>query len=99
MRRPIVVCTALSLAALTLAPGVVSSQSPASGWDPSAVTGSVRLSGWESSPAEGEALQATLDGFAAAYPNINVIPAASRATTSRRWLRTSRRVTCRTCST
>ena len=72
MRRPIVVCTALSLAAVALAPGAVSSQSPAGGWDPSAISGTVELSGWESSPAEGEALQATLDGFAAAYPNITV---------------------------
>lgn len=72
MRRPVVVCTTLSLAALMLAPGVVSGQSPSDGWDPSAISGTVRLSGWESSPAEGEALQATLDGFAAAYPNITV---------------------------
>ena len=60
MRRPIVVCTALSLAALSLAPGVVSGQSPAGGWDPSSVTGSVRLTGWASSPAETAALEATI---------------------------------------
>jgi multiple sugar transport system substrate-binding protein len=57
---------------VALAPGAVSSQSPAAAWDPSTISGTVRLSGWESSPAEGEALQATLDGFAAAYPNITV---------------------------
>jgi multiple sugar transport system substrate-binding protein len=83
MRRPIVVCAALSLAALSLLPGAVSGQSPdagspaagspaAGGWVPTAITGTVKLSGWESSQAVGEALQATLDGFAAAYPNITV---------------------------
>src|SRR6187431_2773981 len=83
MRRSIVVCTALSLAALALGPAATSGQSPdsaspangspaAGGWDPGAVTGTVKLSGWESSQAEGAALQATLDGFAAAYPNITV---------------------------
>ncbi|MEZ4595901.1 MAG: sugar ABC transporter substrate-binding protein [Chloroflexota bacterium] len=71
MRRSIVVGAALSVAAVGLAPGV-SAQSPGASWDPSAVTGTVTLSGWESSPAEGTALQATLDGFAAAYPNIKV---------------------------
>lgn len=80
MRRSVVVC-ALSLAVLS--PAAVGAQSPdagspapvasaAGGWDPSAVTGTVRLSGWESSPAEGAALEATLDGFRAAYPNITV---------------------------
>ena len=78
MRRPIVVCAALSLAAAALLPGVAAGQSPAAGspaaggWDPNAISGTVKLSGWESSQAEGEALQATLDGFAAAYPNITV---------------------------
>jgi multiple sugar transport system substrate-binding protein len=70
MRRSIVVCASLSLAAVVVAPGAAVGQSP--GWDPSAVTGTVRLSGWESSPAEGAALEATLQGFAAAYPNIQV---------------------------
>jgi multiple sugar transport system substrate-binding protein len=71
-------CASLSLAAVAVSPGVVAGQSPgvvagqSPGWDPSAVTGTVRLAGWESSQAEGAALQATLDGFAAAYPNITV---------------------------
>jgi multiple sugar transport system substrate-binding protein len=60
------------MAALTFAPGTLSAQSPAGGWDPSAISGTVRLSGWESSPAEGAALEATLAGFAEAYPNITV---------------------------
>ena len=72
MRRSIVVCASLSVVALSLAPGVVSGQSPAGGWDPSAVTGSVRLTGWASSPAESDALNATIDGFRAVYPNIEV---------------------------
>jgi multiple sugar transport system substrate-binding protein len=47
---------------------------PATGaaFDPSTVTGDVTLGAWESSPAEGEALEAALAGFATAYPNINV---------------------------
>jgi len=71
MRRSIVVCASLSVA-LVATPGALLAQSPASGWDPSTVSGTVRLSGWESSPAEGAALEATLAGFATAYPNITV---------------------------
>lgn len=71
MRRSVVVSASLSVA-LMVTPGALLAQSPASGWDPSAVSGTVRLSGWESSPAEGAALEATLAGFAAAYPNITV---------------------------
>jgi multiple sugar transport system substrate-binding protein len=71
MRRSVVVCATVSVLALSLAPGAASGQS-AGAWDPSAVTGTVRLSGWESSPAEGAALEATLAGFAEAYPNITV---------------------------
>ncbi|HUQ42830.1 MAG TPA: extracellular solute-binding protein [Candidatus Limnocylindria bacterium] len=41
-------------------------------FDPSTITGDVRLGAWESSPAEGLALKAALDGFAAKYPNIKV---------------------------
>jgi multiple sugar transport system substrate-binding protein len=70
MRRSIVLGASLSIAAVALGPGAAVGQSP--GWDPQAVTGTVRLSGWESSPAEGAALEATLAGFAAAYPNITV---------------------------
>jgi len=44
----------------------------AAGFDPSTVTGDITLGAWESSPAEGEALAAALEGFAEAYPNINV---------------------------
>ena len=36
------------------------------------MTGTVILSGWQSTGAEGEALQATLDAFEAAYPNITL---------------------------
>jgi ABC-type glycerol-3-phosphate transport system substrate-binding protein len=45
---------------------------PSSSWDPQSVTGTVILSGWQSTGAEGDALQATLDAFEAAYPNITL---------------------------
>jgi multiple sugar transport system substrate-binding protein len=41
-------------------------------FDPSTISGDVKLGAWESSPAEGTALKAALDGFAAKYPNIKV---------------------------
>ena len=42
------------------------------GWDPNAITGTAVLSGWRSSPEEGEALTQALLGFPAQYPNIQV---------------------------
>jgi multiple sugar transport system substrate-binding protein len=45
---------------------------PSTAWDPQSVTGTVILSGWQSTGAEGEALQATLDAFEEAYPNITL---------------------------
>jgi multiple sugar transport system substrate-binding protein len=71
MRRSIVVCASLSLAAMAIGPGAALGQSPGT-WDPSSVSGSVRLTGWASSPAETDALNATLEGFKAAYPSIEV---------------------------
>src|SRR5918999_278569 len=41
-------------------------------FDPSTISGDVNLGQWESSPAEGEALAATIEAFEAAYPNITV---------------------------
>ena len=41
-------------------------------FDPSTISGEVTLGAWESSPAEGEALEAALAAFAVAYPNIDV---------------------------
>ena len=41
-------------------------------FDPSTISGDITLGAWESSPAEGEALEAALAGFAEAYPNIAV---------------------------
>jgi multiple sugar transport system substrate-binding protein len=41
-------------------------------FDPSTISGEVTLGAWESSPAEGTALKAALDGFAAKYPNVKV---------------------------
>jgi multiple sugar transport system substrate-binding protein len=49
----------------------VAGQSPAADWA-STVSGPVVLSGWQSSPAEGNALTQTLLGFQATYPNIKV---------------------------
>jgi multiple sugar transport system substrate-binding protein len=48
------------------------SGSAAAGWDPKSITGTAVLSGWRSSPEEGEALTQTLLGFPAQYPNITV---------------------------
>ena len=44
----------------------------AAGWDAKAITGTAILSGWRSSPEEGEALTQTLLGFPAEYPNVQV---------------------------
>ena len=41
-------------------------------WDPQAISGTAVLSGWRSSPEEGEALTQTLLGFPAEYPNVTV---------------------------
>ena len=51
-----------------------SSQAPASGsaFDPNSVSGTVVLSGWQSSGDEGIALNKVLDGFKAKYPNIKL---------------------------
>ena len=46
-------------------------QSPAPDWA-STLSGPVVLSGWQASPAEGNALTQTLLGFQAKYPNIKV---------------------------
>ena len=54
------------------APASGSAAPPSSAFDPQSVSGTVVLSGWQSSGAEGEALQATLDAFEAAYPNITL---------------------------
>ncbi|HET9519418.1 MAG TPA: extracellular solute-binding protein [Candidatus Limnocylindrales bacterium] len=44
----------------------------AAGFDPTTVSGTVILSGWQASGEEGEALEKVLDGFRAAYPNITL---------------------------
>jgi len=46
--------------------------SAASSFDPQSISGTVVLSGWQSSGAEGDALNATLDSFKAAFPNITL---------------------------
>lgn len=52
--------------------GSAAASGGATGWDPSSITGTAVLSGWRSSPEEGEALTQTLLGFPAEYPNISV---------------------------
>lgn len=42
------------------------------GFDPGSISGEVTLGAWESSPAEGQALEAALEAFADEYPNIEV---------------------------
>ena len=42
------------------------------GFDPSAVTGTAILSGWQSSPAEGNALTQALLSYQSAFPNVKV---------------------------
>jgi multiple sugar transport system substrate-binding protein len=49
-----------------------SGSAAAGAWDPNSITGTAVLSGWRSSPEEGEALTQTLLGFPAVYPNIHV---------------------------
>ena len=49
-----------------------SAAASSSAFDPQSITGTVVLSGWQSSGAEGDALNATLDAFKAAYPNITL---------------------------
>lgn len=52
--------------------GASPAASAAGGWDPNAISGTAILSGWRSSPEEGEALTQALLGFPAQYPNIQV---------------------------
>lgn len=53
-------------------PGGTTGASTAPEFDPSAISGEVELGIWESSPAEGEALESAVAAFEAAYPNIDV---------------------------
>ena len=55
-------------------PAASSGTSPAAstGFDPSAITGTAILSGWQSSPAEGNALTQTLLSYQSAFPNVKV---------------------------
>lgn len=70
MRRLPMLAAALALAATAC--GGATGGSTASSFDPSKVTGTVVLSGWQASPEEGAALKQTLAGFAAKYPGIHV---------------------------
>ena len=60
--------TGASPGASASAPGA----SASSAFDPQSISGTVVLSGWQSSGDEGTALQKTLDGFKTAYPNITL---------------------------
>lgn len=71
MRHVATVLTAFGL--LAAMSSMALAQSPATGtWDPGSITGPARLSGWQSSPAEGNALTQTLLSFQAKYPNVPV---------------------------
>jgi len=70
MRKLPMLAVAFALAAAGC--GGASGGSAASSFDPSKVTGTVVLSGWQASPEEGAALRQTLAGFAAKYPKIKV---------------------------
>ena len=53
--------------------GSVESTAPSvAAFDPKSITGTAKLSGWQSSDAENAALTATVAAFEAAYPNIKV---------------------------
>jgi multiple sugar transport system substrate-binding protein len=52
--------------------GQASAPAGSAAWDAKAISGTAVLSGWRSSPEEGEALTQTLLGFPAEYPNIQV---------------------------
>ena len=52
------------------APGGGTSAAPSA--DLSAITGTAKLSGWQSSDAENKALQDTVAAFQGAYPNVKV---------------------------
>jgi multiple sugar transport system substrate-binding protein len=49
-----------------------SESAAAGGWDPKSISGTAILSGWRSSPEEGEALTQALLGFPPQFPNIEV---------------------------
>jgi len=55
-----------------VASAVASASASAATGDLSTITGTVTISGWQSSTSEGEALTRTLLGLQAAYPNIKV---------------------------
>ena len=54
------------------ASGAPSAASSGGAFDPSKITGSATLSGWQSSDAETKALQGTVAAFSTAYPNVKV---------------------------
>jgi multiple sugar transport system substrate-binding protein len=53
-------------------PAATGPAATSAGFDPSTISGEVTLGAWESSPAEGDALEAALAAFATEYPNIDV---------------------------
>ena len=53
-------------------PGAAGAGPSAGAFNPGAISGPVVLSGWQSSPAEGNALTQTLLGFQSTFPNIKV---------------------------
>ena len=54
------------------ASGEPSASSAVTGFDPNAISGTAKLSGWQSSDAESAALTDTITAFETAYPNVKV---------------------------
>jgi multiple sugar transport system substrate-binding protein len=71
---PLSACLLLMLAACqgSASPGATGAGGGGTEVDEEAVTGTVRFSGWQSSPSEEELLSQTIDAFMEAYPNIEV---------------------------
>ena len=70
-------CSAASSPAPSAAGGSPASSpgtnpAPSTSFDPSAIKGTAVLSGWQSSPAEGNALTQTLLSYQSAFPNVKV---------------------------
>ena len=69
MRRVLLLAASASLFLATACGG---GGSTGGTFDPSTVSGTVVLSGWQASPEEGQALQAVITGFQTKYPKVKV---------------------------
>ena len=69
---PSAAASAASASASAAAPASAAASASPAGFDANAISGPVVLSGWQSSPAEGNALTQALLSFQATYPNVKV---------------------------